>query len=154
MATIKQIENIDGRCNCLALRKASRYLTAVYDRALAGVGLRATQFSMLYKLASQGPTSIGELAAVMAMDRTTLSANLKPMERDGLVEIVPSEVDRRAKAVKLTRQGRAAYLQAFPLWEAVQEEFESSYGAKEAKSLRESARSVLDSGFEPWAEKV
>ncbi len=88
------------------------------------------------------------------MDRTTLSANLKPMERDELLEIVPSEVDRRAKAVKLTKQGRLAYQKAFPLWEAVQEEFEGAYGAREAKSLRESARSVLDSGFEPWAEKV
>jgi DNA-binding MarR family transcriptional regulator len=150
----KQIENIDGRCNCLALRQASRYLTALYDRALAKVGLRATQFSILYKLASQGPTSIGELAAVMAMDRTTLSANLKPMERDGLLEIVQSELDRRAKAVRLTRQGKAAYVQALPLWEQVQDEFEGAYGAKQAKSLREAARSVLDSGFEPWAENL
>ncbi|CAG2160635.1 MarR family winged helix-turn-helix transcriptional regulator [Cupriavidus numazuensis] len=152
MAITKEIENIDGRCNCLALRQASRYLTALYDQALAGAGLRATQFSILYKLAKAGEISIGELAAVMAMDRTTLSANLKPMERDGLIKIVPSALDRRARQVTLTRQGMLSYQQAFPLWESVQQEFERAYGAKEAKSLRSAARSVLDSGFEPWAE--
>jgi DNA-binding MarR family transcriptional regulator len=152
MATIKKIEDIDGRCNCLALRQASRYLTALYDQALSDIGLRATQFSILYKLAKEGSMAIGELAAAMAMDRTTLSANLKPMERDELLGIAPSALDRRAKAVTITKLGRLRYQQAFPLWERVQDEFESAYGAKEAKTLRSAARSVLNSGFEPWAE--
>ncbi len=152
MATPKKIENIDGRCNCLALRQASRYLTALYDQALSPVGIRATQFSILYRLAKEGSMAIGELAGAMAMDRTTLSANLKPMERDELVKIVPSPLDRRAKAVTLTRQGTLRYQQAFPLWEGVQEEFEGAYGEKEAKTLRSAARSVLNSGFDPWAE--
>lgn len=152
MATTKPIENIDGRCNCLALRQASRYLTALYDRALSGVGLRATQFSILYKLSLQDSILIGELAALMAMDRTTLSANLKPMERDGLVEIMPSEADRRGKDVRLTALGMQNYRRAFPLWQAVQDDFERAYGIKEAKSLRSAARSVLHSGFDPWSE--
>jgi len=116
------------------------------------VGIRATQFSILYRLAKEGSMAIGELAGAMAMDRTTLSANLKPMERDELVKIVPSPLDRRAKAVTLTRQGTLRYKQAFPLWEGVQEEFEGAYGEKEAKTLRSAARSVLNSGFDPWAE--
>jgi DNA-binding MarR family transcriptional regulator len=152
MGTTKKIDNIDGRCNCLALRQASRYLTALYDQALSSVGLRTTQFSILYKLAKDGSMAIGELASVMAMDRTTLSANLKPMERDELIKIAPSELDRRAKAVTITRQGMLRYHQAFPRWEAVQAEFEGAYGEREAKSLRTAARSVLKSGFDPWAE--
>ncbi len=59
------LEDIDGRCNCLAARKASRYLTAAYDQALAPADLRATQFSILYKLAKDGPLTIGDLAAAM-----------------------------------------------------------------------------------------
>lgn len=154
MTISAKIENIDGRCNCLALRQASRYLTALYDQALSGVGLRITQFSILYRLAKEGTMSIGELATAMAMDRTTISANLKPIERDGLVKIVPSSTDGRTKDVKLTQKGMLGYQEAFPLWEAVQEKFERAYGAKEAKTLRTAARSVLDSGFEPWADEA
>jgi DNA-binding MarR family transcriptional regulator len=70
------VDDIDGRCNCLAARQVSRYLTAVYDQALGRAGIRVTQFSILHRLARNGPLAIGELAAAMAMDRTTLSANL------------------------------------------------------------------------------
>lgn len=152
MSTRKQpIEDIDGRCNCLAARKASRYLTAAYDQALAPVNLRATQFSVLYKLAKDGPQTIGELASAMAMDRTTLSSNLKPLEREGLLAMVPGE-DRRVKRVVISDDGVARYRQAFPLWQAVQDEFESHYGEKRAETLRNSLRNVLSSGFDPWAE--
>ncbi|SPB17767.1 MarR family regulatory protein [Caballeronia novacaledonica] len=152
MTTRRQpIEDIDGLCNCLAARKASRYLTAIYDQALAPANLRATQFSILYKLARNGPLTIGELAAVMAMDRTTLSSNLKPLEREGLLGMVPGE-DRRVKKVVIADAGIARYRQAFPLWQAVQDEFESQYGEKRATALRNSLRKVLTSGFDPWGE--
>jgi hypothetical protein len=82
-------------CNCLAARKAARYLTAVYDRTLAPTGIRITQFTILYKLARVGPMTIKRLASDMAMDRTTLAVNLKPLERDGLWSSAP------------IRQGRA-----------------------------------------------
>jgi DNA-binding MarR family transcriptional regulator len=145
------VEDIDGRCNCLAARKASRYLTAAYDQALSPADLRATQFSILYKLAKDGPLTIGELAAVMAMDRTTLSSNLKPLEREGLLEMVPGE-DRRVKKVVITKAGVSRYRTAFPLWQAVQQEFEGDYGEKRAEALRNSLRKVLHSGFSPWAQ--
>ncbi|WP_321927566.1 MULTISPECIES: MarR family winged helix-turn-helix transcriptional regulator [Paraburkholderia] len=147
----KSIEDIDGRCNCLAARQASRYLTAAYDRALSPVGLRATQFSILHKLASAGPLTIGELAKIIAMDRTTLSTNLKPLERDGLLEIRTGE-DRRAREAHITNAGVKRYHQAFPMWTAVQDEFESSYGMRDAAALRKSLRSVLETGFAPWDE--
>lgn len=143
--------DIEGQCNCLAARQASRYLTASYDAALAPAGLRITQFSILYKLVKFGPLAIGDLAARMAMDRTTLSTNLKPMERDGLLEIVPG-VDRRVKQALVTGAGLRKFQQALPLWEGVQAKFEGQYGAREAAALRTELRAVLKSGFEPWAE--
>jgi DNA-binding MarR family transcriptional regulator len=151
MTRREPVQDIDGLCNCLAARKASRYLTAAYDQALAPANLRATQFSILYKLAKNGPMTIGELASVMAMDRTTLSSNLKPLEREGLLGMVPGE-DRRVKKVVISDAGFARYREAFPLWQAVQDEFENSYGEKRAETLRNSLRKVLDTGFDPWSE--
>ena len=141
----------DGLCSCLAVRQASRYLTAVYDAALSPAELRITQFSILYKLARGGPITIGELASRMAMDRTTLSTNLKPLERAGLVDIVPG-VDRRSKLVLITGAGLVRFQKALPLWSKVQARFEGRYGAPAAAGLREALRGVLKSGFEPWAE--
>jgi DNA-binding MarR family transcriptional regulator len=154
MATNQEaVNDIDGCCNCLAARQASRYLTAVYDQALSPVELRITQFSILYKLAKNGPMAIGELANTnkIAMDRTTLSSNLKPLERDRLVEIGPG-VDRRTKQAAITKAGIARYRKALPLWNEVQTKFEGTYGEKPAAKLRDSLRAVLSSGFEPWAE--
>ncbi|NPT46499.1 MarR family transcriptional regulator [Paraburkholderia sp. 1N] len=147
----KRLNDIDGLCNCLAARQASRYLTAVYDQALSPVELRITQFSILYKLVKNGPLVIGELASKMAMDRTTLSSNLKPLERDGLVNIVPGE-DRRVKQAMITKAGLARYRMALPLWSGVQAKFEGTYGKQPAAELRNALRTVLNSGFEPWAE--
>jgi DNA-binding MarR family transcriptional regulator len=152
MATRKtSVEDIDGMCNCLAARQASRYLTAAYDQALSPANIRATQFSILYRLARNGPLTIGELAAAMAMDRTTLSSNLKPLQRDGLLEMIPGE-DRRVKKMVVTSAGMSRYEMAFPLWQGVQQEFETQYGQKRAATLRNSLRNVLDSGFTPWTD--
>lgn len=151
LAPNKVMDEFDGRCNCLAARQAARYLTAVYDKALQPVNLRATQFSILHKLASRGPLAIGELAGVMAMDRTTLATNLKPLEREGLISMAPG-LDRRAKNAAITKAGMARYRKAFPLWSTAQSKFEEAYGERKAASLRESMREVLATGFEPWAE--
>ncbi|MFM0342398.1 MarR family winged helix-turn-helix transcriptional regulator [Paraburkholderia fungorum] len=145
------MEDIEGRCNCLAARQATRYLTAAYDQALSPVGLRATQFSILYKLSRYGPLAIGRLAEMIVMDRTTLSSNLKPLERDGLLEVRTGE-DRRAREAHITVSGLALFRRALPLWSAVQEQFEASYGVREAADLRKALRAVLESGFAPWTE--
>ena len=145
--------NVNTVCNCLAARKASRYLTAAYDQALAGAGLRTTQFSILHHLATSGPLAIGELATIMAMDRTTLSTNLKPLQREALLSMAPG-VDRRAKMAQISKAGLARYRQAIPLWQEVQAQFETSYGVKRAVDLRQALQAVLQSGFEPWAERT
>ncbi|MFI6013241.1 MarR family winged helix-turn-helix transcriptional regulator [Streptomyces sp. NPDC051243] len=144
--------NLDPACNNLALRKAARYLGATYDKALAPVGLRATQFSILQKLSTHGETTITSLADMIAMDRTTMATNLKPLAREGLITVEPSAADRRARIVTITPEGLVRMKAALPLWQAVQDRFEESFGADAAAQLRTSLKAVLDTGFEPWAE--
>ncbi|MFJ3223276.1 MarR family winged helix-turn-helix transcriptional regulator [Streptomyces sp. NPDC086783] len=139
-------------CNNLALRKAARYLGATYDKALAPVGLRSTQFSILQKLHSQGEVTITQLADMIAMDRTTMASNLKPLAREGLVTVETSPADRRARIAAITPEGVVRLKEALPLWRAVQARFEDNFGTAEAAQLRAALNAVLDTGFEPWAE--
>src|SRR5260370_21132852 len=88
--------------NCLALREATRHVTQFYDRLLASSGLRTTQFSILIRLRLEGPMTINALAKSLVMDRTTLGRNILPLERDGLIEIVPESLDPTAKFVPST----------------------------------------------------
>ena len=143
---------VDERCNCLALRKAARYLTATYDKALAPVGLRATQFTILQKLSAHGEMTITSLADMISMDRTTMASNLKPLTREGLVTVEPSATDRRARIITITPDGLSRFGAARPLWEAAQVRFEERFGADEAFQLRTSLEAVLRTGFQPWAE--
>jgi DNA-binding MarR family transcriptional regulator len=143
----------EAACNCLALRKAARYITATYDRTLAPVGLRATQFNILQQLSARGEMTITSLADVSAMDRTTMASNLKPLAREGLLTVEPSATDRRARVVTITPDGQSRMEAALPLWRDVQARFEDSFGVKDAVQLRTSLAAVLDTGFEPWAEE-
>jgi DNA-binding MarR family transcriptional regulator len=144
--------NLADSCNNLALRKAARYLGATYDKALTPVGLRATQFSILQKLSAHGETTITSLAEMIAMDRTTMASNLKPLAREGLVTVEPSAADRRARIVTITPDGLSRMKAALPLWQDVQARFEESFGADGAARLRASLEAVLHTGFTPWAE--
>ncbi|WP_406273852.1 MarR family winged helix-turn-helix transcriptional regulator [Actinacidiphila glaucinigra] len=139
-------------CNNLALRKAARYLGATYDKALAPVGLRATQFSILQHLGARGELTITALADMIAMDRTTMASNLKPLAREGLVTVETSAADRRARIVAITPEGLARMESALPLWDDVQTRFEERFGTEDAARLRGFLEAVLDTGFEPWAE--
>src|SRR6516165_297647 len=89
-------------CNCFMVRSAARHVTQLYDQILAPVGLRVTQFSILAKLKRLEPLTINALAKDMVMDRTTLSRNVLPLERDGLIKIQASAADGRAKELQLT----------------------------------------------------
>lgn len=122
-------------CNCFAIRSAARQATQFYDRHLARAGLRTTQFSVLATLDRLGSLAIGELAARMVMDRTTMGRALRPLEREGLVTIAPGR-DGRTRALTLTEAGRERLREARPLWREAQAGFETSYGSAEAASLR------------------
>ncbi|MFI9547933.1 MarR family winged helix-turn-helix transcriptional regulator [Streptomyces sp. NPDC052016] len=90
------------------------YLGATYDKALAPVGLRSTQFSTLQKLHSEGEVTISHLADLIAMDRTTMASHLKPLAREGLVTVETSATDRRARVAAITPEGAARLKEALP----------------------------------------
>ena len=124
-------------CTCSALRMAARRLTQCYDSALAPQGLNTPQFALLGALArwTGAPPTVRQLAHHMALDRTTLGHNLRPLERDGLVEIVADPTDRRVRRIRLTDAGRARRIAAFPLWRAAQDRFDAIFGAQRSRDL-------------------
>ena len=127
-----------NRCNCTALRKASRRMSQFYDAALAPSGLRSTQFSILADLARRGdtPPTIRELSETLVLDQSTIGQNLRPLEREGLVELAQDETDRRSRRITLTKAGWSRYAEARPLWRDAQEHFEDSFGKRAAAELR------------------
>jgi DNA-binding MarR family transcriptional regulator len=123
-------------CNCLALRQAARHVTQFYDQFLASSGLRATQFSILAKLRLEGPMTINALAKRLVMDRTTLGRNILPLEREGLIAIVPGRTDRRSKELRLTEAGAARLRAARSGWNEAQRRFDAAFGGRRAAGLR------------------
>ena len=106
----------------MALRHATRVLTAVYDAALARSGLRVTQYSILARLGRLGPMPVSRLAAEAALDRSTMGRNLDPLERRGLVRIEVGNADRRERIACLTAAGQAAVEAARPYWRGAQDQ--------------------------------
>jgi DNA-binding MarR family transcriptional regulator len=104
-------------CLCLHAQRAARALARHYDNVLKPVGLTSGQFSLLMSLNRAEPPSLGSVASLLAMDRTTLSANLKPLERRGLVATELDPADRRARLLRLTPAGRAKLAKAVPIWQ-------------------------------------
>src|SRR6266508_1191857 len=132
-------------CNCLALRQAARHVTQFYDHCLVPTGVRATQFSILATLERLGPMTINSLAENMVMDRTTLSRNIQPLEREGLVAVTKLRAERRSKKLQLTIAGAARLHAASKAWAKAQTRFEASFGKKRASDLRAVLRSVTAS---------
>lgn len=114
-------------CACFNVRKAARLVTQQYDEMLQGTGLRATQLSMLVVIARRGPITVSELAEVLVMDQTTLTRNLTPLEKQGLVQRVPG-TDRRTRRVSLTPKGLEAVVKALPLWKRAQAKILRTFG--------------------------
>src|SRR5260370_8443932 len=112
--------NQKSLCNCTALRKATRRVSQLYDSALEPCGLRATQRTILSQIARSGTPPLGELAEALVMDRGALTHNLKPLERDRLVEITVDPDDRRNRLISLTEAGRAKLRDPNPLWNPAQ----------------------------------
>jgi DNA-binding MarR family transcriptional regulator len=122
-------------CTCFRLRHASRIVTRAFDEALRPVGLRSGQFSILAALSAVDEPSISDLAEGLGMDRTTLSRNLQPLEREGLIALTP-ETAARARTVRLTAAGRSRFAAALPLWQAVQAKAEAALGDTDWARLR------------------
>lgn len=108
--------HVRDTCLCLHVQRAARALARRFDEALRPVGLTNGQFSLLMSLNRPEPAGLGGVASLLAMDRTTLTAALKPLERRGLLTIAPDPKDGRARVLSLTADGRALLAQALPIW--------------------------------------
>ena len=125
-----------GECYSLALRRAARAVSRQYDAALAPLALNNGQFSMLALLAAAGPVRIQKVAETLAMDRTTVTAALKPLQRRKLVRVRVARDDARAREVVLTPAGEALLNEALPLWRVQQERLKKMLSAEDAEALR------------------
>ena len=104
-------------CLCLHVQRAARALARRFDEVLRPLELTQGQFSLLTSLNRPEPPSIGSVAALLAMDRTTLTANLKPLERRHLVKVAVDRADKRGRRLMITAAGRALLSKAFPVWQ-------------------------------------
>jgi DNA-binding MarR family transcriptional regulator len=103
-------------CLCLHVQRAARALARRFDDALRPLGLTNGQFSLLMSLNRPEPAGMGGVAALLAMDRTTLTAALKPLVRRGLVAVAPDPGDRRGRLLTLTPEGQRLLSRAVPVW--------------------------------------
>lgn len=123
-------------CLCLHVQRAARSLARRFDVALRPAGLTSGQFSLLMSLNRPQPPTMGQVARLLAMDRTTLTANLKPLERQGFVEVRAGESDKRQRVLALTQSGRAVLAAAVPIWLATHQTIEGLLGEASPDRLR------------------
>ncbi len=119
--------DIVDECACHKVRMAARAVTRAYDDALRPVGLRATQLAVLVAVAIDGAMSITALAKVMSMDRSTLTRNVGPLEKEGLIA-VGLEGWHRSRTLEITKKGRSRLREAMPLWERAQRTLKEKLG--------------------------
>ncbi|MDR3493733.1 MAG: MarR family winged helix-turn-helix transcriptional regulator [Ancalomicrobiaceae bacterium] len=124
-------------CLCLAAQRASRRLARHFDRAFQPVGLTSWQFSLMVALVGLGATRIGQLAEFLAMDRTTLTAALKVLTRQGLVAAVADAKDGRARQIALTEAGSDKVLAAVEIWRREHGAIEVQMADGHARQLRD-----------------
>jgi DNA-binding MarR family transcriptional regulator len=128
-------QEVYGRCLCLNVHRAARALARRFDTALAPFGISHGQYSLMMSLNRPDAPRLGDAAAFLAMDRTTLTANLKPLERRGLVAIRPDKEDRRSRRLYLTDAGRDLLKAAVPVWRTTHDEVDTHLTTN-GKSLR------------------
>jgi DNA-binding MarR family transcriptional regulator len=133
---------VRDNCLCLHVQRAARTLGRRFDDALRPFGLTNGQFSLLMSLNRPEPPPMSPVAALLAMDRTTLTAALKPLERRGLVEIRPVAGDKRSRVLKLTDEGKKLLASAVPVWKSMHEEIERETPGADLEGLRRSLRAL------------
>jgi len=123
-------------CLCLHVQRAARALARRFDEALRPLGLTNGQFSLMMSLNRPEPAAMGPAATLLAIDQTTLTAALKPLERRGWVTILPNPRDRRARLLSLTPSGKAVLAAAVPIWKVTHAEVEARLPDGNAERLR------------------
>ena len=131
-------------CSNTAIRRAARQLGQLYDDRMGESGLKGTQFSLLSQIAASGDPALKQLAEAMVMDLSALGHTLKPLIRDGYVELVPDEKDKRVKRVRLTDYGRETQRALLDNWRDAQSRFDNAFGKEQSTEIRK-ALAVLAS---------
>jgi DNA-binding MarR family transcriptional regulator len=134
--------HVRDTCLCLHLQRAARVVARRFDDALRSLELTNGQFSLLMSLNRAEPASMGSVATLLAMDRTTLTANLKPLERRGLVKVTVDETDRRSRRLALTAAGRALLVAAVPVWKRTHAALERLITRSSPNDLRADLRAL------------
>jgi DNA-binding MarR family transcriptional regulator len=129
-------------CLCLHLQRAARALARRFDDALRPLGLTNGQFSLMMSMNRPEPPGMAAVASLLAMDRTTLTAALKPLERRGLINIMVAPNDRRARLMSLTPKGRKLLAQAVPIWESTHLAVEGLLYDRDPDRLRNNLRAL------------
>ena len=127
---------VRDRCLCLHLQRAARAIGRRFDEALRPLHLTNGQYSLLVSLNRPAAPRIGDVAYLLAMDRTTLTANLKPLEKRGLLTVEPDPSDRRSRRIHLTDAGRELLVHAVKIWRAPHDEVDQLLGDKDGTALK------------------
>jgi DNA-binding MarR family transcriptional regulator len=133
---------VRDKCLCLHMQRAARVLARYFDEALGRVDLTNGQFSLLMSLNRPEMPSIGSVASLLATDRTTLTAAIKPLERRGLIKVAVQAADKRRRLLKLTAIGRKLLARAVPLWLDAHAKAEAILGECKADVLRGSLEAL------------
>jgi DNA-binding MarR family transcriptional regulator len=150
-ANSTSLSDASAGCVCFHLRRSARTITQFYDHMLAPSGLRATQFTLMTVVRRAGGLPFSSLADVLGMDRTTLTRNLRPLEREGLVKFA-SGSDRRVRLVRLTRLGERKQAEAEPLWAKAHARVTEGIGEKTWRSLQKDLSRTIAVGLQATAE--
>ncbi|MGC1614837.1 MAG: MarR family winged helix-turn-helix transcriptional regulator [Candidatus Acidiferrum sp.] len=129
-------------CLCLHVQRAARALARRFDDALRPVGLTNGQFSLLMSLNRPKPAGMTAVASLLAMDRTTLTAALKPLRRRKLVRMIADPADRRSRLMMLTAKGRVALARAVPIWKETHAAVEALLRDGQGDRLRSDLRAL------------
>jgi DNA-binding MarR family transcriptional regulator len=133
---------VRDNCLCLHAQRAARALARRFDEVLRPLKLTSGQFSLLMSLNRPGPPTIGDVANLLAMDRTTLTAALKPLQRRGLLKATIDKQDRRSRRLAITPAGRALLVRAFPIWRQTHAEVERQIANASADAVRVALRAL------------
>jgi DNA-binding MarR family transcriptional regulator len=139
---LRATHHVRDACLCLHVQRAARALARRFDEVLRPLELTQGQFSLLTSLNRPEPPNVGSVAALLAMDRTTLTANLKPLERRGLVKVSVDKTDKRSRRLVITASGRALVAKAFPLWQQAHAATEKLIPDISADNLRTALRAL------------
>ena len=141
--------HVRDHCLCLHARRAARALARHFDHAFLPLEITNGQFSLMMALNQPEPPRIGRLAEFLAMDRTSLTAALKPLERRGLIEVIPDPGDRRGRVIRLTRAGRGLLARAVPVWKRAHAEVDAHLVVGGPTTLRDHLNVLARLPMEP-----